>query len=108
MVLMCCRKIIDRSLAFYTYQPECYKAEIARSTYVHGRLMHQLGKDIKSRTLLRKAYALRHEIVPDDSRPDTELQLRDFDLLVSVMHSGTRMLQNIEPTLLLRLIGPSP
>ena len=74
--------------------------------------MQLLGKDMKSRALLRKACALRRELVPDNKAADTELQLLDFDEMVSVMHSGTRALRRtgrtIDMTLLNNLVGPSP
>ena len=57
------RKLIDQSLSFYNYEPECFKAEIARSTFLHSRLMRLLGKEMKARTLLKKAGSLRRETI---------------------------------------------
>ena len=107
-------KLIDQSLSFYNYEPECFKAEIARASFLHSRLMRLLGKDVKARTLLKKAASLRREIVEpsEGSKPDSELILADFDCLVSVMHCGTRCIP--EPTTpedqerLNNLIGPCP
>ena len=76
--------------------------------------MQLLGKDMKARTLLKRAYTLRHELVPNENeaKPDTALVLQDFDCLVSVMHSGTRALPAPktpeEEALLNNLVGPSP
>lgn len=73
--------------------------------------MQLLGKDMKSRTLLRKACSLRRELVSGGTKADAELNLGDFDSLVSVMHSGIRTLHQsdevIDEARLDNLVGPS-
>ena len=91
--------------------------------------MRLLGKEVKARTLLKRAGNLWREIVPDrggrvgramdgkmdgklGEKTDAELTLGDFDGLVSVMHSGTRCIpassNDRDRTRLNNLVGPCP
>lgn len=74
--------LIDQALAAWEYDPNVYTQEIARTTYLKASLLFTLGKEMKAKALLKRAYTLRRAIT-NDTKADEELGKKDFDCLVA-------------------------
>ncbi|KAK5995287.1 hypothetical protein PT974_03688 [Cladobotryum mycophilum] len=57
--------------------------ELARTTYLKGRLYREMGQNSAANGLMREAYDIRKHLEPMDSRPLEELDVADFDQLVA-------------------------
>lgn len=77
------RNHVDRALVIWEYDPNVYKPEIARTSFLKAWLLEELGMDLKARVLYKRAYALRRELVPALGKSDAELDDDDFDALVT-------------------------
>ncbi|SPQ20325.1 4196d626-36d8-43bd-9a53-2dcfe937b147 [Thermothielavioides terrestris] len=76
--------LLAKCASFYGEIP-WYKPEAARSAWKHGRALQAMGgseNQVEARKLLDEAMRLRHELVPDDGRPEPELVDDDWDRLV--------------------------
>ncbi len=77
--------MIEQALLIWGLDPSVYQPEIARTTFLQGRLLTILGKDEKAGRLIEKATAFWSATVgfssfrEKDSQPSPE----DFDNLVT-------------------------
>lgn len=74
--------MINGALDIWSVDPDTHKNEIARSTFVKGKLFLELGKGQKAGIALKVAARLRREITNED-RPVKTLTLEDFNTLVA-------------------------
>lgn len=76
--------MINKALECWNYDPEVYKPEIARTTFLKAKLMRRLGKEQKASVALKVACRLRRDLVPlADDRDASLLNFEDFDVLVT-------------------------
>ncbi|GAB0138585.1 hypothetical protein EsDP_00006814 [Epichloe bromicola] len=76
------RAMINRALDIWSVDPSAHKNEIARTTFMKGKLFEATGKTQKASIALRVARRLRKEITKDD-RDVKRLMTEDFDELVA-------------------------
>lgn len=74
--------MINEALDIWSVDPSAHKNEIARTTFMKGKLFEATGKTQKASIALRVACRLRKEITKDD-RDVTSLTMCDFDELVA-------------------------
>jgi len=73
---------IDQALSAWEFDANVFREEIARTTFLKASVLYTLGKEMRAKVLLRRACALRREVVKD-SKKDEELGQKDFDDLVT-------------------------
>lgn len=74
--------MLNRALDIWSVDPNAHKNEIARSTFVKGKLFEATGKTQKASIALRVAARLRKEITKDD-REVKSLTADDFNDIVA-------------------------
>lgn len=74
--------MINSALQTWSYDPEVYRPELARTTFLKAQLLETIGKTQKANVAYRVAGRLRAEIVPDDKRAVRTLSMKDFDDIV--------------------------
>lgn len=81
MILTETSRLLDQSLKVYG-DIRWYKPQAARSAFMKGRLLKQVGNEVEGDAQLEQAMRLRKEILPDDDRPEEQLSDYDFDVVV--------------------------
>lgn len=74
--------MINRALDIWSVDPNAHRNEIARTTFVKGKLFEATGKTQKASIALRVAARLRKEITKED-RDVKSLTADDFNEIVS-------------------------
>lgn len=74
--------MINEALNIWSIDPIAHKNEIARTTFLKGKLFEATGKAQKSSIALRVACRLRKEITKED-RGLKSLAMKDFDEIVA-------------------------
>lgn len=74
--------MINRALDIWSVDPAAHKNEIARTTFLKGKLFEATGKEQKASIALGIACRLRKEITKED-RDLKSLTLKDFDEIVA-------------------------
>jgi hypothetical protein len=74
--------MINAALDIWSVDPNAHKNEIARTTFLKGRLFEATGKMQKASVALRVACRLRKEITKED-RDVKSLTTKDFDEIVA-------------------------
>ncbi len=73
--------MINAALDIWSVDPSAHKNEIARTTFLKGKLFEATGKPQKASVALRVACRLRKEITKED-RDVKSLTTEDFDEIV--------------------------
>lgn len=74
--------MINGALDIWSVDPSVHKNEIARTTFLKGKLFEATGKTQKSSIALRVACRLRKDITKED-RDVESLTTEDFDEIVA-------------------------
>lgn len=74
--------MINDALEIWLVDPSAHKNEIARTTFLKGRLLSAMGKMQKASIALKVACRLRKEITKED-RDLESLTMEDFDDIVA-------------------------
>ena len=74
--------MINRALDIWSVDPNARKNEIARTTFLKGKLFEAMGKMQKASIALRVACRLRKEITKE-GRDVESLTTEDFDEIVA-------------------------
>lgn len=74
--------MINEALDIWSVDMTSHKNEIARTTFVKGKLFEMTGKAQKASVALRVACRLRKEITMED-RDTKDLTTEDFDQIVA-------------------------
>ncbi|KAJ9300380.1 hypothetical protein DTO217A2_7960 [Paecilomyces variotii] len=74
--------MINEALDIWSVDPSAHKNEIARTTFLKGKLFEATGKMQKASIALKVAWRLRKEITKDDRDVKT-LNTKDFDDIVA-------------------------
>jgi hypothetical protein len=74
--------MINAALGIWSVDPSAHKNEIARTTFLKGKLFEVTGKNQKASIAFRVASRLRKEITQDD-RDTNSLTTEDFDEIVA-------------------------
>lgn len=74
--------MINGALDIWSIDPSAHKNEIARTTFLKGKLFEAMGKTQKAAIALRVACRLRKEITKED-RTVENLATEDFDEIVA-------------------------
>ncbi|CAG8278644.1 unnamed protein product [Penicillium salamii] len=74
--------IINGALDIWSVDPSAHKNEIARTTFLKGKLLSEMGKIQKASIALKVACRLRKEITKED-RDVNSLTTEDFDKIVA-------------------------
>ncbi|KAJ5566022.1 hypothetical protein N7535_007660 [Penicillium sp. DV-2018c] len=74
--------MINRTLDVWSVDPSAHKNDIARTTFLKGKLLAAMGKMQKASIALRVACRLRKEITKED-RDVNSLMTEDFDEIVA-------------------------
>jgi hypothetical protein len=74
--------MINAALDIWSIDPTAHKNEIARTTFLKGKLFEATGKMQKASIALRVACRLRKEITQED-RDVKSLTTEDFDEIVA-------------------------
>lgn len=74
--------MINAALDTWSVDPSVHKPEIARTTFLKGKLFEAAGKTQKASIALKVACRLRKEITKED-RDITSLTTEDFDEIVA-------------------------
>lgn len=74
--------MINVALDIWSVDPSAHKNEIARTTFLKGKLFEVTGKNQKASIAFRVACRLRKEITKDD-RDTNSLTTEDFDEIVA-------------------------
>ena len=72
----------DRALNIWSVDPCAHKNEIARTTFLKGRLFQATGRSQKAYIAFKVACRLRKEITQEDLDMDS-LTTKDFDEIVA-------------------------
>lgn len=81
-LLTCISAMINWALDIWAVDPTAHKNEIARTTFLKGKLFETTGKAQKASIALRVACRLRKEITKED-RDAKSLTTKDFDEIVA-------------------------
>jgi hypothetical protein len=73
--------MLNKALDIWSVDPSAHKNEIARTTFLKGKLFEAVGKVQKASIALRVACRLRKEITKED-RAVESLTTKDFDKIV--------------------------
>lgn len=76
------RTLIDQALKVWSTNEQVYKPELARTSFLKARVLFQQG-DKRALELFRDAVRLRTSIPKVKSKPDRDLEEKDFDDLVT-------------------------
>ena len=74
--------MINEALDIWSVDPSAHKNEIARTTFLKGKLFEATGKMQKASIALKVAWRLRKEITKEDRDVKT-LNTKDFDDIVA-------------------------
>lgn len=74
--------MINGALDIWSVDPGAHKNEIARTTFLKGKLLAAMGKMQKASIALKVACHLRKEITKEDRDVDS-LMMEDFDKIVA-------------------------
>lgn len=74
--------MVNTALDIWSVDPNTYKNEIARTTFLKGKVFQETGKTQKASIALRVACRLRKEITKED-RDLKSLTTKDFDEVVA-------------------------
>ena len=74
--------VINDALGIWLVDPNAHKNEIARTTFLKGKLLAAMGKTQKASIALRVACRLRKEITQEDRHLES-LTMKDFDEIVA-------------------------
>ena len=74
--------MINKALEIWSVDPNAHKNEIARTTFLKGKLFEAMDKAQKASIALRVACRLRKEITKED-RDVKSLTMEDFDEIVA-------------------------
>lgn len=74
--------MINGALDIWSIDPSAHKNEMARTTFLKGKLFEEMGKTQKASIALRVASRLRKGITKDD-REVKSLTTKDFDEIVA-------------------------
>jgi hypothetical protein len=74
--------MINGALDIWSVDPNAHKNEIARTTFLKGKLFEATGKSQKASIALRVASRLRKEITKED-RDVKSLTTQDFDDIIA-------------------------
>ncbi|KAL7794447.1 tetratricopeptide repeat domain-containing protein [Trichoderma ceciliae] len=74
--------MINEALDIWSVDPSAHKNEVARTTFLKGKLFEAMGKTQKASIALRVACRLRKEITKED-RDAKSLTTKDFDEIVA-------------------------
>ena len=74
--------MINGALDIWSVDPSAHKNEIARTTFLKGKVLEAMGKIQKASIALRVACRLRREITKED-RDAKSLTMEDFDEIVA-------------------------
>jgi hypothetical protein len=74
--------MVNGALDIWSVDPSAHKNEIARTTFLKGRLFEATGKNQKASIAFRVACRLRKEITQED-RDMNNLTTKDFDEIVA-------------------------
>lgn len=74
--------MINEALDVWSVDPNARKNEIARTTFLKGKLFEEMGKTQKASAALKLASRLRKEITKED-RDAMTLTMNDFDEIVA-------------------------
>lgn len=74
--------MINAALQAWSFYPEIFKPELARTTRLKANLLQQLGQTTKAKVAFKVAGRLRAELVPDDKRDIGSLEDSDFESLL--------------------------
>lgn len=80
--LTCLSSMINGALDIWSVDPSTHKNEIARTTFLKGKLFEGIGKTQKASIAIRVACRLRKEITQED-RDAKSLTTADFDEIVA-------------------------
>jgi hypothetical protein len=74
--------MINGALDIWSVDPTAHRSEIARTTFLKGKLFEATGKAHKASIALRVACRLRKEITMED-QDSKSLTMKDFDKIVA-------------------------
>lgn len=74
--------LINRALDIWSIDSSAHKNEIARTTFLKGKLFESTGKMQKASIAFRVACRLRNEITNED-RDVKSLTMEDFDEIIA-------------------------
>lgn len=74
--------MINAALEIWSVDPAAHKNEIARTTFLKGKLFEATGKAQKASIAFRVACRLRKEITKEDRDPKS-LIMKDFNEIVA-------------------------
>ena len=77
------RKLIDQALKVWRTNKPVYKPELARTSFLKARVLFQQKDDKRASELFKEAVKLRNSIPNVKSKPDRDLEEKDFDNLVT-------------------------
>lgn len=75
--------LIEQALKVWLVDPEVYRQEIARTTFLKSKVLRQKGDSGAALSHMRDAAAIRGSIMGQDTKDDDELTEDDFDRLVT-------------------------
>lgn len=75
--------VINEALKIWSQDPEIYKPELARTTFLKAKVLETLHKDQKAAVALKVARRLRQELTKEKRSP-LSLTTEDFEKLVAV------------------------
>ena len=77
------RKLIDQALKVWSTNKLVYKPELARTSFLKARVLFQQNDDKRALELFKEAVELRNSVPNAKSKPDRDLEEKDFDNLVT-------------------------
>jgi flagellar hook-basal body complex protein FliE len=81
-ILISFSAMINRALEIWSVDPSAHKNEIARTTFLKGKVLAAMDKMQKASIALKVACRLRKEITKEDRDVDS-LMTEDFDEIVA-------------------------
>ena len=78
-----CSTRIDDALKVWSYHPDIYKPELARTTFLKKGLLDKLGRTQEAAVAMKVACGLRKDMVPQDTTDPSALKGEEFDKLVT-------------------------
>lgn len=76
-------KLIEQALKVWAADPEIYRPETARTTFLKSKVLRKKGDAEVALSLLRDAATIRKTILGNDPKDGDELTEDDFDQLVT-------------------------
>lgn len=83
LIVLNSSKLIDQALKVWSTNKQVYIPELARTTFLKARVLFQQKEDKSASVLFKEAVKLRNSIQNIKTKPDRELEEKDFDELVT-------------------------